>query len=355
MNKEELKLKFQRENIDYFIEELPENFNKPIAFVLQGDGLWQVRRNQIGTGFLHMYKEKIPGLKSPLVEGWDLAVPLIPFESFTKAVAFFRSVYKKHKSEAFIQFLYDPEAQAYSIHCPKQTVSGGSVKYTRDKEDEKGIFVLEMHSHGNMDAFFSTIDDADEEEDRFFGVVGNVDEYMPTAKFRASIGGKWLEMEIDDIFDTSLLKNDFPQKWLKNIKKEKVISLGRYTGFPGHQGKFMPYNRAPYQPKHGWLQQEIYPHEKGKSIVDAGPKRKREKKPQEATDPFLHERAFYGFEELLDEEELQKAQTKSGVVKEDNCFNEKEWASWYMADDDDDDDDDEAMLPHWSSYQGDKK
>jgi PRTRC genetic system protein A len=221
--------------VGHFIEKIPEDCNKSVAYVLQGDGIYERRLNKLGSFTTRLAKAEIPGLESNLVEGWDLNVPKIPASLLGTTVAFFRKVYSKHSSEVFLQFYYDTEDNEYIIHCPKQTVSAASVRYENDDlfVEENKILVFEIHSHGNMGAFFSGTDDRDEKADRFYGVIGNVNNYFPDLKLSIIVGGKRSDIEVDDLFnlDEEMYHAEtFPKDWIERIKSGSVF---QYQG--GHE------------------------------------------------------------------------------------------------------------------------
>ena len=63
---EESKLSLQKTLVGHYIENIPDKCKKKVSYVLQGDGLWQVRKNKIGTFAVHMYETIIPGLECNL-------------------------------------------------------------------------------------------------------------------------------------------------------------------------------------------------------------------------------------------------------------------------------------------------
>jgi hypothetical protein len=76
-----------------------------------------------------------------------------------------------------------------------------------------------------MNAFFSGVDNNDEKADRFFGVIGNVNNFFPELKFRVIAGGKPIEIDVKDIFDINgemYHAETFPKEWENNIKESKV-------------------------------------------------------------------------------------------------------------------------------------
>ncbi len=75
-----------------------------------------------------------------------------------------------------------------------------SVSFKRDYALEcTKTLVMDMHSHGRIQAFFSGQDDRDEKGTRLFLVAGNLyDE--PQVLVRAGITGRFVDLDIRDIF-----------------------------------------------------------------------------------------------------------------------------------------------------------
>jgi len=213
----------QKMMVGHYVENIPEDAPKKINYVLQGNGVYEKRENDIGVFIRKVSATQVPGLYSPITEGWSLKVPLIPAELLCKAISFFRKICKTmNESEVFLQFFFDKTKEEYFIHCPKQKVGKGSVEYENDDvyRDSNNILVFEIHSHNTMDAFFSTTDDGDEKEDRFYGVVGKLNEHMPTIKLRGVFAGKETEIKVEDIFDLSgdqYHSLEFPKEWENNV------------------------------------------------------------------------------------------------------------------------------------------
>jgi PRTRC genetic system protein A len=222
------KIALQKVMVGHYIEKIPDNNKKSVVYVMQGNGIFERRVNKLGEFVTKIADATIPGLEINLKEGWTLTVPRIPASFLGTAVSFFRKIYEKFSSEVFIQFFYDKTENTYNIHCPKQTVSMASVRYDNDEifNDKDKILVLEMHSHGNMGAFFSGTDNGDEKADRFYGVIGKITDFFPELKLRLIIGGHPAEVNAEDIFDVDeemYHMESYPKAWCANIKEEKII------------------------------------------------------------------------------------------------------------------------------------
>jgi PRTRC genetic system protein A len=198
--------------VDYFIGK-PKKITKPVNYILAGNGAKEIRENEIAVFTLQT--DKVAGLE-PIPDQIKLKLPKIELNLLFQIISFFKEVYRKQKSEAMAQIYWDRKKERCFIYIPEQEVSGASVEFKRDLElDKEHLLIADIHSHGNMDAFFSGTDNKDEQESRFFGVIGHIQEPLPRVKLRAIVGGKPFDIDLEDLFSIS---KDFPESWLDNIK-----------------------------------------------------------------------------------------------------------------------------------------
>lgn len=135
----------------------------------------------------------------------------IPGEYLERIDALFRHISNTYQTEAMVQIYYHPNTEEYSLDIPKQKVTIDSVmveypeKTIHQIEQERKVkwLVAEIHSHGQYNAFFSQIDNADEIGNCIYGVFGG---YFPSKNgtsqrlFRAGTGGKYVSLGEEDIF-----------------------------------------------------------------------------------------------------------------------------------------------------------
>jgi PRTRC genetic system protein A len=208
--------------VGHFIGDMPRKCDKPVSYVMRGDGLWEIRTNTLGVFRRLAAKARIPGLPCGFEEGFELLVPKIPLSLLWQAVAFFRQVFALHKSESAVRFVYDRKRRRYFLDCPPQDVCATHCRFDRKRTFENSAVVLELHSHGGFGAAFSSTDNRDEIADRFYGIVGKVEEFFPETCFRLSMGGNHLPVELHELFDTAndpMLGAKFPPGWLDQVKK----------------------------------------------------------------------------------------------------------------------------------------
>lgn len=144
-------------------------------------------------------------------------LPLVPSYMLMALYDFFKYVSDTYNTEAAVQLFYDVSEDRFFLNLPNQFVTYSSVRFDRDYALEtKYLLVADIHSHGKISAFFSSVDNADELGTRIFGVYGNLAS-SPSILFRAGSGGYFCDMpnfisqdnnsdEADNICD-SLLEN----------------------------------------------------------------------------------------------------------------------------------------------------
>ncbi len=212
---------FRRTAIDYRFG-TDGTLTKPINYVVGANGLFEIRLNPVGTFVRRV--DGVPGM-GQVAEGFHPALPKLPWGLFDKAVAFFRAVMERHGgAEAYIQFFFNREEGEYFAHVPKQFVSGAHVSFERDAAMEaKHILVMEAHSHNTMSAFFSGTDDADEQADLLFMVIGRLDQRIPQVRIRYGIAGHHGPLAIEEVFAPP--SGEPNQSWLDQVQPERTPAL----------------------------------------------------------------------------------------------------------------------------------
>jgi len=115
---------------------------------------------------------------------------------------FFRMVALRHNTEALVWIFYEPVKDEYEIYIPDQMVCHAAVKEDEYCIDRPERFrVMDIHSHGTIPAFFSSVDDADEKGNRLFGVFGSYNENRSVFKLRAGTGEYHCTVLKEQVFD----------------------------------------------------------------------------------------------------------------------------------------------------------
>jgi len=198
------------------------------AYVISKEGLLCRVTNDLGT-FWRPVKE-IPALPSANVTPARLHFKKIPKKQLDMILTFFKDVYTKFGTESMARIYETSDGNRFT-DAPPQTVTSASVDH---KDNRKEKIVLDIHSHGSMDAFFSNTDDNDENAFRFFGVAGDVDSTLKLL-FRLKFGEVELEVKVSDVFEGAengyrFEHVSYPSSWLKKVRKREY--LREVTSYP---------------------------------------------------------------------------------------------------------------------------
>lgn len=116
-------------------------------------------------------------------------------------------------NEALYRFHVD--GQTIRVVRPKQDTSPTHVHTVGDGGPD---VILEIHSHGNMKAYWSATDNTDEKGFRFYAVVGRLDSSMPQIRLRLGVYGYHYQISQDTLFTNADLSP------FVNCHEEKIQS-----------------------------------------------------------------------------------------------------------------------------------
>lgn len=166
----------------------------------------------------------------------------IPGKWIAKVINFFKAVYEEYRSEAIVLLFYNDETGHHKIVPPHQKVAGASCDYDKGMTIEGYTMIGTIHSHANMSAFHSGVDDSDEEHfDGLHITLGNLaDEYPSVSASIVSNGFRQMIEPSDYITDIFLMEETNPvenkpvrtvYKYVngKMVKDEKASNKYTYT------------------------------------------------------------------------------------------------------------------------------
>lgn len=235
-------------------------------------------------------------------------IPPIPGPTFAKAVSFFRDVYKEYFGESIVLIFFNEENGRYKLFPPHQKVTAGSLDYNRGITIEGWSMIGTIHSHGNMSAFHSGVDDDDEKTfDGLHITVGDVkDEEVSISASIVSNGHRFMiepsdyikqvrkTKEIDEkqtdyatkvyrydptqkkmVLDTTASRKSayswrkydkrykitvpesrskYPEAWMNNVEKGTYSYRGYYGGYGGY---YSGGNWGPHYDRRAWGQRHL--------------------------------------------------------------------------------------------------
>ena len=87
-------------------------------------------------------------------------------------------------------FHWLPDSAEWKVSIPRQDNTSTSIAY---QGGYQANIALDLHSHHGMDAFFSETDNEDEQDLRFYAVIGNI-YTKPTLRLRVGVYGDWMAL-----------------------------------------------------------------------------------------------------------------------------------------------------------------
>ncbi len=146
----------------------------------------------------------------------------IPQALLQTAVSFFVAVYDRFHTEAIVFLFYAPSAPAggrWQIVAPEQNVEPARCKGFDPGSAPPGWYLAgDIHSHGDMGAFHSGVDDADEgNRDGIHITVGGVNSLV---EFSVSVvvDGVRFKLNMSDVV-AGIAPTAFPPEWLARVHK----------------------------------------------------------------------------------------------------------------------------------------
>lgn len=143
-----------------------------------------------------------PGLirgLAPLDEEIKLHYGLVPSSLMDLALLGFRSI---KTTELYLAIVWDETgpggAGHYALRRPFQEATPASVRYLPAPKT-----VVDMHSHGDLAAFFSSTDDADEQGLKLYIVAGKVHQGPVELNMRVGVYGYFAPLTWPEVFDST--------------------------------------------------------------------------------------------------------------------------------------------------------
>lgn len=172
-----------------------------IEYVLAGNGLFAraVRREM--EVCVPVARAAVGGLP-PLQPALTLRGPKVPAQLVLEILARSRvAAPAGGEADEQIFFLHLVD-RAWQLHVPPQEASAYAVQTTLAADDlVYSQAVLEVHSHHNMDAFFSSIDDREEAgKVRLFAVLGRVND-RPRLVARVGVWAYFMPVPVAHLFE----------------------------------------------------------------------------------------------------------------------------------------------------------
>lgn len=168
------------------------------GYIFAGNGVFIQAKGPLLAATIRVAPALIRGL-APLDEAITLSHGLVPTSLMELALLGFRSI---KTTELYLAIVWEETGPGgsghYSLQRPFQEATPASVRYLPVANT-----VVDMHSHGDLAAFFSSTDDADEQGLKLYIVVGRVHRGPIELNLRVGVYGYFAPLTWPEVFDST--------------------------------------------------------------------------------------------------------------------------------------------------------
>ena len=215
-----------------------ETFSEPdvaLYYLVAAEGVYLVKKTGLYRSVTRADWIVGPQSQAPALE---LNLPKVPRAHMERVYGFFDAVYQNCQGEAIVFLFYDPDRGDFQIGVPRQTVrrywyaggwiTEGHVEYDQMARPEGYLKIGDIHSHGKQSAFFSAVDDHDDQEDGLRIVIGRLDLEPPDVCASFVAAGYRFPKNGDDVAEPFTARISPPHEWLARVR---VCDAPRYVSW----------------------------------------------------------------------------------------------------------------------------
>ncbi len=183
--------------VEYLVarDGVPTRQGLAFDYLLAGDGLYLTTGNDDLDVRVPLADCNVRGLP-PVYPACNLKHGRLP-QWIWDAIVWAAHVGYMRGREVLLAVTFD-QSVGYRLIVPPQVSGPERVVYR-----PPASAVLEVHSHGPLQATFSSIDNRDEQGLRLYGVVGRLDSGQPEVAFRVGAFGNFLSVPWETVFEGS--------------------------------------------------------------------------------------------------------------------------------------------------------
>jgi PRTRC genetic system protein A len=174
---------------------LPPYDAQAYQYILAGNGVFVRTETPFFEAIIPVASCTVRGLPS-LQFRFRLKVSRIPGRLLTTALVVARRARRLDGELNEVLYHFHHQGQTVQLKRPRQRATRTSIIAPGHSDQ---AILCELHSHGEMPAFFSRTDDADEQGVRIYAVVGRLDT-APEIRLRLGVYGYWHPLPLTAVF-----------------------------------------------------------------------------------------------------------------------------------------------------------
>lgn len=179
---------------------LPANDALAYQYILAGNGIFIRTETRFFEAVLPVVSCMVRGLE-PLHHSFQLHVPRMPARLLDTILSDARRARQPsggRPDNGLNEVLYQFHHHGQTVQVKKPPQQATAVSVLAPGSNDVNI-LCDLHSHGNMPAFFSQTDDADEQAAKLYAVMGKLDT-VPEMRLRVGVYGYWLALPVTAVF-----------------------------------------------------------------------------------------------------------------------------------------------------------
>ncbi len=158
-------------------------------YIMAGNGLFIQAKSPLIEAIINISPVIVRGL--PIIkERVELVHGKVPWHLYDLALSL---LYLNPWNESYVAITW--EGSNYSVKRPNQTRGEAKVEY-----ETLPNTIIDVHSHGTMEAFSSLQDDIDEQGLKLYMVVGKTNTLVPEVELRCGVYGYFSPMDKEGVF-----------------------------------------------------------------------------------------------------------------------------------------------------------
>ncbi len=211
----------------------------PVFYMITSEGMMKCRNTPFFRSCVKA--NSAPAELEPQKPFLKLRYPKIPQDLLEQVAGFFSAIEQAHSAEAYVCLCWDKVEEKYVIICPPQDISGAHVSYDMPQLPPNLMAVGDIHSHVNMSAYASGVDENDEtHRPGIHVVIGRISQEPPEFHIEAVVDGTRFGVSEALMLEGYEKRREFPPEWMDGVSAKKpnfggkVQKHGTIVGGFGH-------------------------------------------------------------------------------------------------------------------------
>jgi len=192
----------------------------PVYDLVAGNGTFRIRKTVSYVSSVQVGKGR-SGLK-PHKQSLELLLPPIKWREFLTLLKFFRDISTRLHAESIILVYYNPEDGTYFFDPPEQTVMSVGIDYEGQPSPDGFYHVGDIHSHNDISAYHSDIDDEDEWKTEGLHIVVGHTQQIPDVCASVVVDRVRFHINTRTIINFPTAGRKPPKEWTERVKTRRL-------------------------------------------------------------------------------------------------------------------------------------